>query len=120
MQQNSMNPNYLAGALCVIAGFMMLYQCYKLRKVKKSMTVQILSIVISVCMMILGSIGIYKNTLDGVNYLLVGIVACWFMKKSRTSNDGLSSIKHYQAWFAAVFFVIAGIILILEDLHILE
>ena len=50
MLQNSMNPNYLAGALCVIAGFMMLYQCYKLRKVKKSMTVQILSIVISVCM----------------------------------------------------------------------
>lgn len=30
MQQNSMNPNYLAGALCVIAGFMMLYQCYKI------------------------------------------------------------------------------------------
>lgn len=115
-----MNQNYLAGALAIMAGFMMSYQCYKLRKAKKGITIQIFSIAIGVCLFVLGNIGIYKNTLDGVNILLVGIVACWFMKKNKISNDGLSSIKHYQAWFAAIFFVIAGIIRILEDLHVLE
>ena len=114
-----MNQNYIAGGLAIIAGFMMLYQFHKLHKVNKSITIQILSVAIGICMLSLGSIGIYKNALDGINVLLVGIVTCWFLKKTQIPNNGISSVKHYQAWFAAVFFVIAGIIRILEDLHIL-
>ncbi|MBO5615458.1 MAG: hypothetical protein J5932_04970 [Prevotella sp.] len=115
-----MNQNCLAGALAIVAGIMVLYRSYKYYKAKKNIIVQTLIITIGICILISGCIGIYKNTLDGVNILLVGIVACWFMKKNKISNDGLSSIKHYQAWFAAIFFVIAGIIRMLEDLHILE
>ena len=115
-----MNQYLLAGALAIIAGFMMLYKYYKLHKVKKGRIIQMVSLTAGVCMLALGCIGIYKNALDGINILLFGIV--WFdhMRKSDKACGGISWNLYYEGWFVAVFAIIAGIIIILQDLHILE
>ena len=115
-----MNQYLLAGALAIIAGFMMLYKCYKLHKVKKGRIIQMVSLTAGVCMLALGCIGIYKNALDGINVLLFGIV--WFdhMRKSDKPCGGVLVNMHYRGWIAAVFAIIAGNIIILQDLHILE
>lgn len=115
-----MNQYLLIGAFAIIAGFMMLYKCYKLHKVKKGRIIQMVSLTAGVCMLALGCIGIYKNALDGINILLFGIV--WFdhMRKSDKPCGGISWNLYYEGWFVAVFAIIAGIIIILQDLHILE
>ena len=48
--------------------------------------------------------------------------AVWFenIKKSGKPCGGVSVIMHYKGWFVAVFAIIAEIIIILQDLHILE
>lgn len=115
-----MNQYLLAGALAIIAGFMMLYKYYKLHKVKKGRTIQMVSLTAGVCMLALGCIGIYRNALDGINILLYGIVWFDYMRKNPKSSGGDVSGMHTRGWIAAVFAIIAGIIIILQDLHILE
>lgn len=115
-----MNQYLLAGALAIIAGFMMLYKCYKFHKVKKGRIIQMVSLTAGVCMLALGCMGIYKNALDGINILLFGIVWFDFMRKSDKPCGGVSTVMHNKGWFAAIFAIIAGIIIILQDLHILE
>ena len=115
-----MNQNCLAGALAIVAGIMVLYRSYKYYKAKKNIIVQTLIITIGICILISGCIGIYTKALDGVNVLLFGIVWFDFMRKSDKPCGGVSTVMHNKGWFAAIFAIIAGIIIILQDLHILE
>lgn len=98
----------------------MLYKYYKLHKVKKGRIIQMVSLTAGVCLLALGCIGIYKNALDGINILLFGIVWFDYMRKGDKPCGGVSVIMHYKGWFVAVFAIIAEIIIILQDLHILE
>lgn len=115
-----MNQNCLAGALAIVAGIMVLYRSYKYYKAKKNIIVQTLIITIGICILISGCIGIWKKTLDGINILLYGIVWFDFMRRNPKTSGGDVSGMHTRGWIAAIFAIITGIILILEDLHILE
>lgn len=113
-----MNQNYLAGALAIIAGIMVLYRYYKYYKAKKGIIVQTLIITIGICILISGCIGIYKNALDGINVLLFGIVWFDFMRRNPKTGGGDVTGMHIRGWIAAIGAIITGILLILDHLNI--
>ena len=75
---------------------------------------------IAIVELITGCIGICLTMLDGVNMLLFGITAFWYMKKPHEPSGGVESVMHSKGWVAAFVGIIGGILRILEDLGILE
>ena len=115
-----MNQYYVAGFLAIVFGVRVLFLSYRQYKTQKSISLQIMTVCLGLCMLTIGCIGIYKETYDGINLLLTGISGCWLMKKSEVPDGGVFVNMHYRGWIAVIFAVIAGIIRILEDLHVLE
>jgi hypothetical protein len=112
----TLNENYIAGALAIVAGFIVLYYYYKKSKTEKNNR-HIYMVAIGIGVLISGCLGIFFNSLDGINILLFGIVWFEFMRKHKC-NCGDVSGMHLRGWIAAIFTIIAGILIILDQLNI--
>ena len=113
-----MAQNYLSGILALIASMIIFYQSLILYK--KNKWYILFTIPLGVCMLVLGCAGFYKKDIDGINILLFGVTMFYIMRKDHSNHTGVSSSMHFKGWIAAVFAILAGIIKILENLHILE
>lgn len=119
-----MNQYYIAGALDIIAGCIILYfafkiyKQYKLRKSRRSRFLLILSVFVGLCQLALGIIGICKNTLDGVNLLTFGITWSFIMSRDHNSHSGVGVTMHHKGWIAGIGAIILGILIILDELNI--
>lgn len=77
-----MKLQYLfAGILVSCSGIILTIYSYRLFRSKKRVFIGLLSMIMGLIMLFLGIIGIIKYELDGVNCLLTGITASFFMKK---------------------------------------
>lgn len=115
-----MKFDFLPGTFAIIAGLMILYWSYSLFKSQKNKIIITFVVTIGIICIILGCLGIYKDGLEGVNLLIFGITMTIFMKNDKGPHGGPLWSWHIEGWFAAFFSIILGIIIILEDLHILE
>ena len=115
----TLNENYLAGTFSIIASFIILYFYTKKRKAEKN-NKHIYMLAIGIGELIMGCCGICLNSLYSINMLLFGITMFSYMKKPHDPCGGVATIMHYKGWLAAILAIIAGILKILIDLHILK
>lgn len=113
----TLNKNYLAGALVIVAGFIVLYYYNKKRKVEKNYR-HIYMLAIGIIELISGCLGICLNTLCGINLLIYGITIFWFMSNEKAPNSGVLITMHNKGWWSAIFATLIGILIILDDLNI--
>lgn len=111
------NENYLAGALVIVTGFIVLHFYIKKRKAEKN-NKHIYMLAIAIVELVTGCLGICLNTLCGINSLLYGITMFWYMKKPHDPCGGVLVTMHYKGWLSAIGAIIAGILIILDELNI--
>lgn len=70
-------------------------------------------------MLLFGFIGIVTNELDGINCLLTGMTASFFLKKDKSRHTGVGWTMHINGWIGAIFTIVIGIVRILEDLNLI-
>lgn len=109
--------NYIAGALVIATGFIVLYYYNKKRKAGNDNR-YIYMLAIGIGELILGCLGIYFNSLDGINILIYGITMFWFMSNEQAPSDINLKIMHNKGWLSAIIGIIAGILIILDHLNI--
>ena len=111
------NENYLAGALVIVTGFMVLYYYNKKRKAEKNNR-HFYILAIAIVELVTGCLGICLNTLCGINSLLYGITMFWHMRNSQAPNSGVLITMYNKGWWSAIGAIILGILIILDELNI--
>jgi putative transmembrane protein len=64
-------------------------------------------------LLVLGIIGLFYKILEGVNYIVVGIIMIWICSKSRNSGGG-GEYMYIRGWIGAITSLIYGILKILD------
>ena len=64
-------------------------------------------------LLVLGIIGLFYKILEGVNYIVVGIIMIWICSKSRNSGGG-GEYMYIRGWIGAITSLIHGILKILD------
>jgi len=63
-------------------------------------------------LLVLGIIGLFYKILEGVNYIVVGIIMIWICSKSRNSGGG-GEYMYMRGWLAAIVSLIYGTLKVL-------
>ncbi|WP_278786082.1 hypothetical protein [Prevotella histicola] len=64
-------------------------------------------------LLVLGIIGLFYKILEGVNYIVVGIIMIWVCSTSRHSGGG-GEYMYIRGWIGAITSLIYGILKILD------
>lgn len=64
-------------------------------------------------LLILGAIGVFYRALEGMNYIIVGIIMIWICSKSHHSGGG-GEYMYIRGWIGAITSLIYGILKILN------
>ena len=117
-----MNHIFSPGPFAIIAGLMILYWSYILYKTKKNKYTILFVVAVGIICMVIGGIGIFNNYFDGINTLIFGITMTIFLKNDKDNASDWGPLWSWRlvGWGSAIGSIIGGIIIILEDLHILE
>jgi len=99
-----------------ISGFLTIclvcYLFYRLRQRQRSQTTTIANVALSF-LLVLGVIGLFYKILEGVNYIVVGIIMIWVCSTSRHSGGG-GEYMYIRGWIGAITSLIYGILKILD------
>ena len=101
-----------------ISGFLTIslvcYLFYRLRQsqCKKSLMYSVAYIVLC-SLLISGVIGLFYRALEGMNYIIVGIIMIWICSKSHHSGVG-GEYMYIRGWIGAIASLIYGILKILD------
>ncbi len=101
-----------------ISGFLTIslvcYLFYRLRQsqCKKSLMYSVAYIVLC-SLLISGVIGLFYRALEGMNYIIVGIIMTWICSKSHHSGGG-GEYMYIRGWIGAIVSLIYGILKILD------
>lgn len=97
-----------------ISGFLTIclvcYLFYRLRQ--RSQTSTIVNVAL-LFLLVLGIIGLFYKILEGVNYIVVGIIMIWVCSTSRHSGGG-GEYMYIRGWIGAITSLIYGILKILD------
>lgn len=86
------------------------YLFYRLRQ--RSQTSTIVNVAL-LFLLVLGIIGLFYKILEGVNYIVVGIIMIWVCSTSRHSGGG-GEYMYIRGWIGAITSLIYGILKILD------
>ena len=64
-------------------------------------------------LLISGVIGLFYRVLEGMNYIIVGIIMTWICSKSHHSEGG-GEYMYIRGWIGAIASLIYGILKILD------
>lgn len=99
-----------------ISGFLIIclvcYLFYRLRQRQRSQTSTIVNVAL-LFLLVLGIIGLFYKILEGVNYIVVGIIMIWVCSTSRHSGGG-GEYMYIRGWIGAITSLIYGILKILD------
>lgn len=99
-----------------ISGFLTIclvcYLFYRLRQRQRSQTSTIVNVAL-LLLLVLGIIGLFYKILEGVNYIVVGIIMIWVCSTSRHSGGG-GEYMYIRGWIGAITSLIYGILKILD------
>lgn len=99
-----------------ISGFLTIslvcYLFYRLRQSQRSQTSTIVNVAL-LFLLVLGIIGLFYKILEGVNYIVVGIIMIWVCSTSRHSGGG-GEYMYIRGWIGAITSLIYGILKILD------
>ena len=99
-----------------ISGFLTIclvfYLFYRLRQRQRSQTSTMANVAL-LFLLVLGIIGLFYKILEGVNYIVVGIIMIWICSKSRNSGGG-GEYMYIRGWIGAITSLIYGILKILD------
>ena len=99
-----------------ISGFLTIclvfYLFYRLRQRQRSQTSSMANVAL-LFLLVLGIIGLFYKILEGVNYIVVGIIMIWICSKSHHSGGG-GEYMYIRGWIGAITSLIYGILKILD------
>lgn len=101
-----------------ISGFLTMclvcYMFYRLKKSQciKSLTYYVVNIILCI-LLILGFVGIFYSALEGINFIIVGIIMIWICSKSHHSGGG-GEYMYIRGWIGAIASLIYGLLKILN------
>lgn len=90
------------------------YLFYRLRKSQSKKQLRNLVVYIVLCIfLILGVVGLFCKDLDGINYIIVGIIMIWDCSKAHHSGGG-GEYMWMRGWMGAIASLIYGILKVLN------
>lgn len=97
-----------------ISGFLSIslvcYLFYRLRKSQSKKQLRNLVVYIVLCIfLIFGVVGLFCKGLDGINYIIVGIIMIWGCSKAHHSGGG-GEYMYMRGWMGAIASLIYGIL----------
>lgn len=108
-----------AGMLAFLASMFIYRWAYKFHKAKKGKIKFWCLIILGTMCILSGCVGIYKQSLDGINSLTFGIIMFIHMKNDHQEYDLFAWTVHMRGWGAAIGAIVIGIMRILQDFGIL-
>ena len=87
-----------------------LFYCLRLSQSKKSSTIPADCFLL--CLLLLGITGLFYSPLEGLNYIVIGIIMIWVCAKSHHSGGG-GEYMYIRGWIGASVSLIYGILKVL-------
>lgn len=99
-----------------ISGFLTIclvcYLFYCLRRSQSKNSSTISADCFLLCLLLLGITGLFYSPLEGVNYIVIGIIMIWVCAKSHHSGGG-GEYMYIRGWIGASVSLIYGILKVL-------
>lgn len=99
-----------------ISGFLTIclvcYLFYCLRRLQRKKSSTISAACILLCLLLLGITGLFYSSLEGINYIVIGIIMIWVCAKSHHSGGG-GEYMYIRGWIGASVSLIYGILKVL-------
>lgn len=97
-----------------ISGFLTIcLVCYLFYRLRQRLQTSTIVNVALLFLLVLGIIGLFYKILEGVNYIVVGIIMIWVCSTSRHSGGG-GEYMYIRGWIGAITSLIYGILKILD------
>lgn len=87
-----------------------LFYCLRRLQCKKSLTIPADCFLL--CLLLLGITGLFYSPLEGVNYIVIGIIMIWVCAKSHHSGGG-GEYMYMRGWIGASVSLIYGTLKVL-------